>query len=165
MKNKLDSLFFARLIVPRTSQISLYPTRETAFAAFSCGSSNVNVLGMEINMINWYRHLYMDEVVKKNPGKCRKRVEKRRPWKKNYYAVTLAANPANLFDIMGTRQMFFRRFAYLDIYVVGLAATKEEAVTLLQQIIERMDRENCWNPGKIFKKKDFTRKRKSKRFR
>ena len=29
------------------SQISPDPTRETAFAAFSCGSSNVNVLGME----------------------------------------------------------------------------------------------------------------------
>jgi len=32
--------------------MSLYPTRETAFAAFSCGSSNVNVLGMEIIMLN-----------------------------------------------------------------------------------------------------------------
>jgi len=32
------------------SQMSLYPTRETAFAVFSCGSSNVNVLGMEIYM-------------------------------------------------------------------------------------------------------------------
>ena len=50
MKNKLDSLFFIRLFVPRTSQISSYPTRETAFAAFSCGSSNVNVLGMEVIM-------------------------------------------------------------------------------------------------------------------
>jgi len=38
--------------VPRTSQISFYPTRETAFAVFSCGSSNVNVLGMEIIMSN-----------------------------------------------------------------------------------------------------------------
>ena len=36
--------------MPRTSQISPEPTRETAYADFSCGSSNVNVLGMEINM-------------------------------------------------------------------------------------------------------------------
>ncbi len=36
--------------MPRTSQISLYPTRENAFAVFSCGSSNVNVLGREIIM-------------------------------------------------------------------------------------------------------------------
>ena len=55
MKNKLDSLFFTRLFVPRTSQISSNPTRETAFAAFSCGSSNVNVLGMEVSMhFQWY---------------------------------------------------------------------------------------------------------------
>ena len=50
VKNKLDSLFFTRLFVPRTSQISPHPTRETACAAFSCGSSNVNVLGMEDSM-------------------------------------------------------------------------------------------------------------------
>jgi len=50
VKNMLDSIFFTRLFVPRTSQMSLYPTRETAFAVFSCGSSNVNVLGMEIYM-------------------------------------------------------------------------------------------------------------------
>jgi len=33
--------------------MSLYPTRETAFAVFSCGSSNVNVLGMEVNMLEF----------------------------------------------------------------------------------------------------------------
>ncbi len=40
-------LFFTWLFVQRTSQISPAPTRETAFAAFFCSSSNVNVLGME----------------------------------------------------------------------------------------------------------------------
>jgi len=51
-KNILDSIFFTRLFVLRTSQMSLYPTRETEFAVFSCSSSNVNVLGMEISMQN-----------------------------------------------------------------------------------------------------------------
>jgi len=50
VKNMLDSIFFTQLFVPRTSQMSFYPTRETAFAVFSCGSSNVNVLGMGIFM-------------------------------------------------------------------------------------------------------------------
>jgi len=49
--NMLDSIFFhTAIFVPRTSQMSLYPTRETAFAVFSCGSSNINVLGMGISM-------------------------------------------------------------------------------------------------------------------
>ena len=47
MKNQLDRWFFTGLFVPRTSQISLDLTRETAFTDFSCGFSNVNVLGME----------------------------------------------------------------------------------------------------------------------
>jgi len=33
--------------------MSLYPTREAAFAVFFCGSLNVNVLGMEIFMLRW----------------------------------------------------------------------------------------------------------------
>ena len=47
VKTQLDRWFFTGLFVPRTSQISLDPTRETAFTDFSCGSSNGNVLGME----------------------------------------------------------------------------------------------------------------------
>ena len=35
-------------------------------------------------MIYWYQNLYMDETVEKNPKRCKKRVEKRRPWKKSY---------------------------------------------------------------------------------
>lgn len=40
-------LFFMQLFVPGTSQISPDSTRETVFAAFSCGFLNRNVLGME----------------------------------------------------------------------------------------------------------------------
>lgn len=114
-------------------------------------------------MICWYRDLYMDEVVKKNPKKCKNRVEKRRPWKKNYYAVTLAANPENLFDIMGTRQLFFRRYEYMDIFVIGLASSKEEALVLLQKIVEKMDREQIWNPREMFAKREFQKRKEKNR--
>ncbi len=40
-------LFFIRLFVPRTSQISPDPTRKLTFAAFSCSFLNENVLGRE----------------------------------------------------------------------------------------------------------------------
>ncbi|MBO5486624.1 MAG: hypothetical protein J5988_06820 [Eubacterium sp.] len=114
-------------------------------------------------MVCWYRDLYMDETVRKNPKKCKKRVEKRRPWKKNYYAVTLASNPENLFDIIGTREMFFRRYAYMDVFVVGLAASKGEAVKLLQEILEEMNRKNVWNTAHFFRKKDFVRRKKKQK--
>lgn len=115
-------------------------------------------------MICWYRDLYMDEIVRKNLKKCKKRVEKRRPWKKNYYAITLASNPENLFDIIGTREMFFRRYSYMNVFVVGLAASKEEAIKLLQEILENMSRKDIWKTSHFFKKKDFLcRKKKQKK--
>ena len=57
-------------------------------------------------MIYWYQNLYMDETVEKNPKRCKKRVEKRRPWKKSYVVLTLAQNDKNLFEIMQTPVVF-----------------------------------------------------------
>ena len=65
-------------------------------------------------MIYWYQNLYMDETVEKNPKRCKKRVEKRRPWKKSYVVLTLAQNDKNLFEIMQTRQLFFHRYRHVD---------------------------------------------------
>ena len=45
-----SELWFVMAICAENVTNSPYPTRETAFAAFSCASSNVNVLGMKINM-------------------------------------------------------------------------------------------------------------------
>lgn len=101
-------------------------------------------------MIYWYPDLYMDEIVAKHPKKCKKRVARRRPWKKSYVAVTLATNEKNLFEIMETRQLFFRRYAYLDLYVVGLAANQEAARELLQQIVEDM-----WSEGHLCHSSEF----------
>ena len=107
-------------------------------------------------MILWYRSLYMDEQVKKNSGKCKKRVSKRRPWKKSYYALCLAENPDNLFEIMDTRQLFFRRYRYLDMYVLGLAGDYKGAVGLLQQILEEIWQNTApFAPRQYFDRDDF----------
>ena len=52
MKNKSEDLIFYTRICDKNVTNIFYPTRKTAFADFSCGSSNVNVLGMEIIMNN-----------------------------------------------------------------------------------------------------------------
>lgn len=46
MKNHADALIFQLAICAENATNSTYPTRETAFADFSCGSSNASVLGM-----------------------------------------------------------------------------------------------------------------------
>lgn len=107
-------------------------------------------------MIHWYRNLYMDETVQKNPARCRERVMRRRPWKRSYYAITLASNSDNLFEIMGTRQLFFRRYEYLDMYVIGLAADYDSAVELLQLVLADIwDSDGAFRPRDYFDKKDF----------
>lgn len=107
-------------------------------------------------MILWYRSLYMDEEVKKHPAKCKKRVSRRRLWPKSYYALLLAENPDNLFEIIDTRQLFFRRYGYLDMYVVGLATDYSGAVALLQQILEEIwQADASFSPRKYFDRDDF----------
>lgn len=112
-------------------------------------------------MIYWYQNLYMDETVEKNPKRCKKRVEKRRPWKKSYVVLTLAQNDKNLFEIMQTRQLFFRRYRHVDMYVVALTSDHDAAVEILQQILEKGYRENPeYNPRNVFAKKEFYQGRK-----
>ena len=106
-------------------------------------------------MIYWYPELYMDQTVARNPEKCKKRVVRRRPWKKSYVAITLAANEKNLFEIMETRQLFFRRYAMSDIFIVGLAADQESARELLQQMVE-----NMWRDGRICHSNEFFERKK-----
>lgn len=106
----------------------------------------------------------MDEKVKKNPHKAMRRVEKRKPWKKNYYAVILATNEDNLFEIIGTRQLFFRRYKNIDMKVVGLSADYDGAVGLMEQMIfDCMDKDDDLNVRKFFEDAKFRKRKKSKR--
>lgn len=107
-------------------------------------------------MIYWYSDLYMDEKVKKNPEKCKKSVMNRRLFRKSYTAIVLAMNEKNLFEIIETRELFFRRYSYLDIYVVGLASNKDEALSLLQQLLLEVWKEDSFaSPRKYFDKNCF----------
>ena len=50
VKNHTHVLIFNTRICAENVTNIFYPTRKTAFADFSCGSSNINVLGMEVNV-------------------------------------------------------------------------------------------------------------------
>ena len=52
--------------------------------------------------------------------------------------LTLAQNDKNLFEIMQTRQLFFRRYhRHVDMYVVALTSDYDAAVEILQQILAK----------------------------
>ena len=106
-------------------------------------------------MIRWYKELYMDEEVSRHPKRCKKAVESRKLRKNNYYALMLANNPDNLFEIVQTRELFFRRYEYLDLYVFGLASEYENALALLQEVVEQIMTMESKDFKTFFEKKDF----------
>ena len=118
-------------------------------------------------MIHWYNDLYMDQKVRENPGRCKNHIERcagslkrsiSKFWR-SYYVITLPSNEKNLFDIMETRQLFFRRYAHLDLYVVGLAKNYNSALELLQQILlEGIGQDGELQLRNRFDKSDFTGK-------
>ncbi len=101
-------------------------------------------------MIHWYQHLYTDETVNSKVSRAKKNVERclgslKRSiqiWKKSYYIIILAANPDNLFEIIETRQLFFKHYKKTELYVVALTKDKESAIEQLQVIIRDMWRDN-----------------------
>lgn len=115
-------------------------------------------------MLHWYKDLYMDEIVKKNPPKAKKRVEWCHKsfkkslyfWKQSYYAIMLASNPNNLFEIIETRQLFFRHFQNKHVYIIGLAGSKQEAITIVQIMVEKLwQKDSELRVREFFETEDF----------
>lgn len=114
-------------------------------------------------MIHWYKDLYMDQKVRENPERCKHHIERcagsmkrslSKFWR-GYYVITLPSNEENLYDIMETRQLFFRRYANQELYVVALAKNYDSALVLLQQILLEADQDG---PLNRFDKSDFVGK-------
>lgn len=88
-------------------------------------------------MIKWYKNLYTDELAKKKEEKLKKTLEKGKV-SIGVYVISLATNRDNLFDIIGANELLFRHYKNNDIYVVGLAYGKENAIMVVQNIIEEI---------------------------
>lgn len=86
-------------------------------------------------MIKWSNELYLDETVRKKPDKWKKRIEQ---GKLSYslFCICLASNEKNLFDIMNSNELFFQHYKRNDLYIAGLAKTREDAIDLLQDMVE-----------------------------
>lgn len=109
-------------------------------------------------MLYWYRDLMISEKFNKNPERHIKKVEeyyhaepksrifgsKKRVWErfvgkkipwKEYFVIIRATNPDNLFEVMGTRQWIFRHYERMDLYVIGLYSSADEAVGAIEDIL------------------------------
>lgn len=86
-------------------------------------------------MVNWSDKLYMDDKIKKKPQKWRKKLEEE---KVSYelYCIALASNPKNLLDIINCNELLFPYYKRNELFVVGLASSRESAVLLVKDMIE-----------------------------
>ena len=91
-------------------------------------------------MFIWNPALYMDEKVKEEPKKFRRRLERRKLVKK-CYCITLPINEQNCLDIYSSREFWFQYYRKRKIHIVGLAADQEGVEEILQKEI-----------GEVFKK-------------
>ncbi len=99
-------------------------------------------------MLYWYRDLLIGEKMKKNPEKYMKKIEKhyqanpngkifgkKKPPIKEFFVVVRAGNPDNLFEVMGTRQWFFKHYSKTDIYIIGMFQSEDEALEAIQSML------------------------------
>ena len=91
-------------------------------------------------MIIWHRNLWMDEIVRKNPGKYKRAVE-RGKFKLSLYCITLPSNPENLLDIYHVNEFLFPYYQGKEITVVGMAHSREAAFELVREMVEQVYRQ------------------------
>lgn len=82
----------------------------------------------------------MDETIKKRPVKWQKKLEQE---KISYelYCIALASNQKNLLDIIKCNELLFQYYKQKEIYIVGLAKSRESAVLLVQDMIGNIYKE------------------------
>ncbi len=86
-------------------------------------------------MLDWYKKLYIGENAKKDVAMAKWRLNHGK-LQMNMFLITYASNPENLFDIIGTEQLLQKTVHRRCPIILGLAASKEEAIQIVQQIIE-----------------------------
>ena len=86
-------------------------------------------------MLKWYKKLYIGDNSKK---KARATVRKLNQGRLvlSYYVITLASNEKNLLDFFPASQLKQKAFRSCCPMIVGLADGYEEALQLVQKIIE-----------------------------
>jgi len=104
----------------------------------------------------------MDKKVSKHPKRAMKRVESKKLWK-NYFALILAENPDNLFEIIETRELFFRHYSRRELYIFGLTSSKKNAIKILREIFEEASLRENFDPRAMFNRQNFHGRKEGKK--
>jgi hypothetical protein len=89
-------------------------------------------------MVRWSENLYLSDGI--DPKKKRKLQKAIENGKLTFevYCITMASNPNNLFDIINVNELLFQYYSRKDMFILGLATSKEEANLLVKDMIEEI---------------------------
>ena len=103
------------------------------------GSRIENCYGMRMQeedlRMQWAENLYLSDKTAKKKDKIIKKAN-RGVGMVSIYFITLASNRENLFDIFHAAHLKQPAFYKQDLYVVGIASGYEEALELVQRMID-----------------------------
>ena len=85
-------------------------------------------------MVNWSSSLYVGESVFNRQKKIIKKIGKRK-FTFNVYCIAYASNKENLFDIISANELLFPVYKKLDVCIVGIAGSREEAQELVMDMV------------------------------
>ena len=85
-------------------------------------------------MIKWASKLYIVDKMKKKKDKTITAINNRNITF-NVYCIAIASQPGNLFDIMEANELLFPYYQKRDIRIVGLAKGRDEAISLVEDMI------------------------------
>ncbi len=91
-------------------------------------------------MVQWATKLYIGEKIKKKKDKVVASINNREATF-NVYCIAFASQPCNLFDIMDANELLFPHYKKAEVRIVGLAKGKEEALTLVQEMLMEVYKE------------------------
>ena len=92
--------------------------------------------------MQWAENLYLTDKTAKKKDKIIRKAN-RGMGMVSIYLITLASNPENLFDIFHAAHLKQPAFDKQDLFVVGIASGYEEALELVQRMVEDIYRKTC----------------------
>lgn len=81
----------------------------------------------------WYKDLFVGEKASKKKYRMLRKINKR--FLTNAYVVTLPANNNNVLDVYSYNELLQKHYRNRDIYILGLACGKDEALDIVQKIV------------------------------
>ena len=85
-------------------------------------------------MIRWTKQLFIGDNIKKKKDKVIDSINNREATF-GVYCIAFASHPDNLFDIMDANELLFPHYKKMDVWVLGLAKGKEEAIYMVQNML------------------------------